>query len=241
MDAVCAENLTKQYRNNRGLINASFHIEPGEVFGLLGPNGSGKTTIMKLMTGLVFPDRGTIRIFGNDPFEDRVKALEPVGCMLEQIGFYPYLTAAQNLQIVRRIYPECSEARVEHLLIELGLYQYKEEKVKYFSLGMRKRLGIAMAFLSDPQLLVLDEPFNALDIEGMMQLKEVIRRQQKKGKTIMLSSHLVAEVEQLCSRVAVIDRGEVLNIANVLEAIDHYGNLETYYLSVIKANRQEAL
>lgn len=240
MSVVELTNLTKTYKNGRGIKGLNLTIEKGQVYGLLGPNGSGKTTTMKIMTGLIRPDSGNVNIFGHDPGEDMEKAMGKVGCMIENPSFYPYLTAEQNLEIVRKLYPDCSEAAIRHVLEQLGLSAYKNEKVEKYSLGMKQRLGLAMTLLSEPELLILDEPANGLDIEGMALVRDIIRKQAKKGRTILISSHLAGEIEQICTRVAIIREGMLLSAAEVPELLAVYGSVESYYLTLVSSGKEQA-
>ena len=234
MSVLELSHLTKIYKNNRGIKDLSLNIEKGQVYGLLGPNGSGKTTTMKILTGLVHPDSGSVKIFGYNPSEDFEKAMQSVGCMIENPGFYPYLTAKQNLEIARKLYPNCAEAAVEHILEQVGLLKYQNEKAEKYSLGMKQRLGLAMALISEPEFIILDEPMNGLDIEGMALVRNIIKNQAQKGRTILISSHLANEIEQVCTHAAIIREGVLLNEAKVPELLSVYGSIENYYLSLVK-------
>lgn len=240
MSVVEISHLTKIYKNDRGIRDMSFSIEKGQVFGLLGPNGSGKTTTMKIMTGLIRPDSGDVKIFGHNPGEDMEKAMQRVGCMIENPAFYPYLTARQNLEIIRKLYPNCSEAAIGHMLDQLGLSDYKNEKVEKYSLGMKQRLGLCMTLLSEPELLILDEPSNGLDIEGMAQVRGIIKEQAKRGRTILISSHLAGEIEQVCTDVAIIRDGVFLSAAKVPHLLNDYGSVENFYLTLINNGKELA-
>lgn len=238
MSIVEISHLTKIYKNGRGISDLSFHIEKGQVFGLLGPNGSGKTTTMKSMTGLIRPDSGEIRIFGHNPGEDIEKAMQQVGCIIENPSFYPYLSARQNLEIIRKLYPDCAEAAIEHKLKQLDLSDYQDEKVEKYSLGMKQRLGLCMTLLTEPEVLILDEPSNGLDIEGMAQVRGIIKEQARKGKTILISSHLAGEIEQICTDVAIIRDGVILSAAKVPQLLAEYGSVENYYLTLINSGKE---
>lgn len=240
MSVVEISHLTKIYKNDRGIRDLSFSIEKGQVFGLLGPNGSGKTTTMKIMTGLIRPDSGDVKIFGHNPGEDMEKAMQRVGCIIESPSFYPYLTARQNLEIIRKLYPNCSEAAIGHKLEQLGLSDYKNEKVEKYSLGMKQRLGLCMTLLSEPELLILDEPSNGLDIEGMAQVRGIIKEQANRGRTILISSHLAGEIEQICTDVAIIRDGVLLSAAKVPQLLNDYGSVENYYLTLINNGKELA-
>ena len=234
MIAAQITNLTKKYKNGRGIEDLSLSIEEGRVTGLLGPNGSGKTTTMKLMCGLITPDSGEMRIFDRDPVESIEQVMENVGCLIESPAFHPYLTAVQNLEIIRRLYPDCPKARVLHVLEQVGLLQYKDDKTGRFSLGMKQRLGLAMTMLSEPQMLILDEPMSGLDIEGMADIRQIIIREAKNGKTILISSHLSSEIQEICTDIAVIREGRLIATAKVPEILANFGSVENYYLNLIK-------
>lgn len=240
MNIIELSNLTKLYKNGRGIRELSLNIEKGQVYGLLGPNGSGKTTTMKVMTGLVRADSGEVRIFGHNPGEDMEKAMQYVGCLIETPSYYPYLTAKQNLEIIRKLYPAIPQARIEHVLGMVGLSAFGNDKLEKFSLGMKQRLGIAMTILSEPEFLILDEPSNGLDIEGMADVRDIIRNQAKKGRTILISSHLAGEIEQICTHVAVIREGTLLNTAVVTELLTEYGSIEKYYLNLVGHGKEMA-
>ena len=238
MAIVELSQLTKTYKNGRGIKNLSLAIEKGWVYGLLGPNGSGKTTTMKAMVGLIRPDSGKVRILGHDPGEETKLALQNVGCLIETPSFYPYLTARQNLEIISKLYGGVPEARHGNMLEMVGLGAYAHEKAEKFSLGMKQRLGLAMTLLSDPQLLILDEPMNGLDIEGMADVRGIIKNQVEKGRTILISSHLAGEIEQVCTHVAIIKDGSLVGAVDVPELVCEYGSVEKYYLSLV-ANKKE--
>jgi len=238
MSTVELSHLTKLYKNGKGIKDLSLNIEKGQVYGLLGPNGSGKTTTMKIMTGLIHSDEGHVKIFGEDPGEDMEKAMQHVGCLVESPSYYPYLTAKQNLEIVKRLYPDCSQASIGHILEQVGLSACQNEKAEKYSLGMKQRLGLAMTLLSEPELLILDEPSNGLDIEGMADVRGIIREQAKKGRTILISSHLAGEIEQICTDVAIIREGTLLSTEKVPKLLTDYGSVENYYLTLVN-NRKE--
>lgn len=238
MIVVKLSHITKTYKNGRGVKDLSLNIEKGQIYGLLGPNGSGKTTAMKIMAGLVHSDSGQATIFGEEPGENIEKALRYVGCLIESPSFYPYLTARQNLELVRKFYPGCSQASIGPLLERLGISAYQDEQVKKYSLGMKQRLGLAMALLSEPQLLILDEPTNGLDIEGMSTVRNILLEQAEKGRTVLLSSHLAGEIEQICTDVAIIKDGSFLSAAKVSGLLAIYGSVENYYLTVINNGKE---
>ena len=172
--AIVIENLSKMYKNNRGIQDINLEIEQGEIFGFLGPNGAGKTTAMKVMVGLMKADKGDVKINGFSIADDYEKAMKDVGCIIENVTPFPYLTAFENMQLRGRFNKEVNEIRIDECLEITGIIKYKNEKIKNYSLGMKQRLGVAMAILPNPKIIILDEPFNGLDVEGMVKMKKLI-------------------------------------------------------------------
>ena len=168
------DRLVKKYKNGRGVDDISFSVREGEVIGLLGPNGSGKTTIMKCIVGLQHYNAGRIRVYGADPSENIEEVLKHTGALIEQPALYENLTAKRQLKMMTRYYDGLESRTVENILKEVGLERYGNEKVRRYSLGMKQRLGIAMAMISDPDLVILDEPGNGLDIESTVELRNRI-------------------------------------------------------------------
>lgn len=235
MASIALTNITKKYKNGRGVNDLTFTIKEGQIYGLLGPNGSGKSTAMKLMIGLLLPDQGSVNIFGADIGKDREKALSQIGSMIETPSLHPYLTARQNLQLVQNLTNSSSQARIEHVLSMVQLTSYANDKVSRFSMGMKQRLGLAMAILPDPDLLILDEPTNGLDIEGVAEFRDIIKIQAKAGKTVLLSSHIASEIEKICTHVAIISEGSLLCTAGIPELLEKFGTVEAFYLEQIRS------
>ncbi|AFC30889.1 ABC transporter [Paenibacillus mucilaginosus 3016] len=232
--AIEITGLTKVYSNGRGISDLNLEIDTGDIFGFLGPNGAGKTTAMKMMAGLVKPDRGDVRIFGASVFEDYVQAMKPVGCMIETAESYPYMTANDNLKLFARFYPDIDQRRIDECLEITGMLKYKNEKSRKFSLGMKQRLGIAAAILSRPKLLVLDEPLNGLDVEGMLEMRKLIKRlSQDEGTTFFISSHLIHDVELTCNRIGVVYGGKLVNVDYTSSILSNYASLENYFVSEV--------
>jgi len=226
--------LTKVYKNGRGIHDLNLEIEQGDIFGFLGPNGAGKTTAMKIMTGLMKPDRGDVKIFGASVIDDYVNAMKHVGCIIETAEVYPYLTANDNLKIFARYYPHVDQRRIDECLELTGLLPYKHEKTRKFSLGMKQRLGLAAAILSKPRLLILDEPLNGLDVEGMLDMRKLIRRlAEEEGTTFFISSHLIHDVELTCTRIGVIYGGRLVSVAHMEDILANYASLENYFVSEV--------
>lgn len=229
--------LTKLYRNGRGISDLNLDIDQGDIFGFLGPNGAGKTTAMKMMTGLMKPDRGDVKIFGASIIEDFVGAMSHVGCMIETAESFPYLTANENLKLFARYYPHVDQQRIDECLEITGLLKYKHEKARKFSLGMKQRLGVAAAILSKPKLLILDEPLNGLDIEGMLDMRKLIKRlAEEEGTTFFISSHLIHDVELTCTRIGVVYGGKLVNVDYTDHILANYASLENYFVSEVDRN-----
>jgi ABC-2 type transport system ATP-binding protein len=230
--------LTKTYKNGRGIMDISFEIEKGDIFGLLGPNGSGKTTTMKIITGLSYADKGSVQILGSS-LEESSKALKEIGCLIEAPAIYDYLTARENLKLAANYYAEIKTPRIDDMLTQTGLIKYANEKVKNFSLGMKQRLGLALALVSKPKLVILDEPTNGLDIEGTVDIREIIMKQAKLGITFLVSSHISHEIELMCNKVGIIKEGKLLNVTSMKNALDECETLEKYFLKHVGRKEEE--
>jgi ABC-2 type transport system ATP-binding protein len=215
-------NLCKSYGNNIAVNSVSFRVEQGQVFGLLGPNGSGKTTLLGCITGILLANQGNFSWFEGDEF---TKARLRIGALIETPNFYPYLSAWKNLEIVAEI-KGCGNSRIDRVLEEVQLLDRKNDEFRTFSLGMKQRLAIASALLNDPEVLVLDEPTNGLDPQGINEIRNIILQQKAKGKTIILASHLLNEVEKVCSDVVIIKKGEVLKSGKVEDILNTGKRLE---------------
>jgi ABC-2 type transport system ATP-binding protein len=210
-DAVIeTEGLTKRYGPVLAVDGLSLKVPRGGVFGLLGPNGSGKTTTMGMLLGLVRPTGGSIRIFGHDIHGTDRAVLRRVGAIVETPAFYPYLSGRANLRYFQGIGARRSDEEIDRLLELVELSGRAGSKYQTYSLGMKQRLGIAYALLGDPDLVFLDEPTNGLDPAGVAEVRDLIRRLGAGGRTVVLSSHLLGEVEQVCDRVAIIHRGRLI-------------------------------
>ncbi|ADY57195.1 ABC transporter related protein [Syntrophobotulus glycolicus DSM 8271] len=229
--------LTKTYPNHRGIEDINLEIGKGDIFGFLGPNGAGKTTAMKIMTGLIRPDRGDVRIFGHSVLEEYEKATAQVGSIIEIAESHPYLSAWENLKQIARYYPHVDDSRLDEALELTGMLKYKHEKPRKFSLGMKQRLGIAAAILSRPRLLILDEPLNGLDVEGMIDIRRLIHRlAEEDNTTFFISSHLIHDVELTCTRIGVILNGKMLSVQSMPDILQNYASLENYFVSEVERN-----
>jgi ABC-type multidrug transport system ATPase subunit len=192
------------------LIEINLNVEKGSIYGFLGPNGSGKTTTLSLLLGLLNNQQGSIEIFGQSLISNRIGILKKIGSLIESPSLYGHLTAMENLEIYRAVYG-VPKARLEEVLHTVGLDNTGKKTVKKFSLGMKQRLSIALALLPNPELLVLDEPANGLDPAGIIELRELIKKLNKEnGMTIIISSHLLAEVEKMVSHVGIISKGKMI-------------------------------
>lgn len=210
------EGLTKRFRKTTAVDGISFTVEAGQVFGFLGPNGSGKTTTIGMLTGIITPSGGGFRLFGSATASERLAARRRMGATLEQPNFYPYLTGRNNLRIAANVKGVGMQA-VDRALELVGLGKRQKDQFKTYSLGMKQRLALAATMLGDPELVILDEPANGLDPEGMREIREIIGRLAEAGKTIFLSSHLLWEVERTCTHVAILKQGRILRQASVSE------------------------
>src|SRR5437762_5981829 len=202
--------LAKHYGEIVAVDGVDLTVEPGDVFGYLGPNGAGKTTSLRMMLGLIRPTEGSVHLFGRDPLLDGAKALAGVAGFVEGPRFYPYLSGRKNLQLLADYDGGDARSRIEEVLETVELRDRAKDRVGGYSHGMRQRLGIAASLLRRPQLLLLDEPTTGLDPAGMRDMRDLIRRLAADGITILLSSHLLYEVEELCNRVALVRKGGIV-------------------------------
>jgi ABC-2 type transport system ATP-binding protein len=202
-------DLVKTYGEITAVDRVTLTVEPGDVFGYLGPNGAGKTTSLRMMLGLIRPTAGSVRLFGRDPLLG-VAALDGVAGFVEAPRFYPYLPGRVNLELLAGLDGGDAKHRIAAALDTVDLTDRAKDKVGGYSHGMRQRLGIAAALLRNPKLLLLDEPATGLDPAGMRDMRRLIRRLADDGMTVLLSSHLLAEVEELCNRVAIVRRGRIV-------------------------------
>lgn len=225
-------NLTKKFGYLTAVKDLSFTINKGNVYGVLGPNGSGKSTTLGIVLNVLNKTEGSFHWFdGKTTTHD---ALKKVGAIIERPNFYPYMTAAQNLKLVCKI-KGVNYNKIDEKLEIVGLLDRKDSKFKTYSLGMKQRLAIASALLNDPEILILDEPTNGLDPQGIHQIRQIIKDIAAQGTTILLASHLLDEVEKVCSHVVVLRKGEKLYSGRVDEMISSHGFFE------LKCNNQEAL
>ena len=213
------KNLNKKIGKKDILKNVSLEVQEGDILGFIGPNGAGKTTTIKLILGLQKITSGEVKINGYDIKKDFEKAIEKVGTIVENPDLYMYMSGLDNLKIIARLYKNVDEKRVEEVIKLVGLENRIKDKVSKYSLGMRQRLGIAQAVLHKPNLLVLDEPTNGLDPEGIKQLRDLLTKLAKQEKmAILISSHNLAELESFCNKVSIIQNGEIIETSTLEEA-----------------------
>lgn len=211
MYSLQTTDLSHQFSPNDIVLHSiNLQVIQGCIYGFLGPNGAGKTTTLRLVLGLLKRQQGIISFFG-EPFEqNRVKILKQVGTLIESPSLYGHLTAQENLSLLRKVY-QCPKERIEEVLSFVGLSNTGKKKASQFSLGMKQRLSIAVSILHNPSLLILDEPTNGLDPNGMIEIREILTRlNQEKGTTIIISSHLLAEIEKLVTHVGIINKGKLV-------------------------------
>jgi ABC-2 type transport system ATP-binding protein len=207
---VKARGLVKRYKEILAVDHIDLSVQAGDVYGFLGPNGAGKTTTLRMALGLITPTEGTVELFGRDPLREGARALEGVAGFVEAPRFYPYLSARKNLELLAALDGAGACERIEEVLAVVELAPRAKHKVGGYSHGMRQRLGIAAALLRRPRLLILDEPATGLDPAGMRDMRLLIRRLADEGITVLLSSHQLPEVQELCDRVAIVDSGRVV-------------------------------
>ena len=234
MAVIETTGLTKRFPAVLAVDQVSLTVEQGQVFGFLGPNGSGKTTTIGMLMGIIKPTAGSFRLFGAGAPRDLLAARARVGATLETPNFYPYLSGRDNLRIAAAI-KGIGKARIEECLDIVGLRGRGKHRFRTYSLGMKQRLALAATMLNDPELIVLDEPANGLDPKGMKEVRDIIRLLADRGKTIFLSSHLLWEVERTCTHVSIVRKGRVVGTGTVAEIV---GGEVT---AVVRAEDDEAL
>lgn len=228
------ENLHKRYGRIQALKNISFEIQKGRVYGILGPNGSGKSTTLGIVLNVVNRTSGNYSWFGGKM--QTHEALKKVGAIIERPNFYPYMTAEENLKLVCKI-KGINYSKINEKLHLVGLTERKNSKFSTFSLGMKQRLAIASALLNDPEILILDEPTNGLDPQGIHQIRDIIKKIASQGTTILLASHLLDEVEKVCTHVVVLRKGEMLYSGSVdgMSANDGFFEVQSDDIEILKS------
>ena len=232
MAVLTLQNISKSYGKIQALNKLSFDIPQGCVFGVLGPNGSGKTTLLSIILDVLKADSGQFLWFGQPGSPEQRKR---IGSLLETPNFYHYLSAVSNLKITHSISGRGSISEIDHVLQKVKLFERKESRFSTYSLGMKQRLAIAAALLGDPQVLVLDEPTNGLDPVGIAEIRELIIELSRQGHTVIMASHLLDEVEKVCTHVAIIKKGQLITTGAVEEVLADEDSVE------IGAENMEAL
>ena len=227
------QNLYKSFGKKQILKDVSFEIDEGDILAFIGPNGSGKTTTIKLILGLQSIDKGKVTINGFDVKKNFVKSIEKVGAIVESPDTYMYLTGWQNLKLTANLYKDVSDEKIKELVKLVDLEGRINDKVSKYSLGMRQRLGIARALINEPNVLILDEPTNGLDPEGIKDLRNLLKKLAKEGLGILISSHNLAELESFCNKVLIIDNGTIIETSEVKE-FKNNGNKYTFNVSNTK-------
>ncbi|WP_163653458.1 ABC transporter ATP-binding protein [Listeria sp. PSOL-1] len=234
--------ITKKIGSKTIIHDISFDIEPGEVFGLLGPNGAGKTTIIRSIVGLINRSSGKVIINGKDIDNHFKEAIANIGAIIENPEFYLYMSGLDNLkQFARMSRKEISAARIDEVIEQVKLTNAIHQKVKTYSLGMRQRLGVAQALLHNPTLLILDEPTNGLDPQGMAEFRELIRLLANQGTSVLISSHLLSEIQQITDRFAIIEKGKLTHIQTISDLENTAQMLYRIRVSDVNAAKQALL
>jgi len=231
---LSVRHLTKHYGARVAVNDLALDVRRGEIYGFLGPNGAGKTTTIRMCLGLIPPTEGQVEILGQDVALAGKQVLPRVGALIEQPALYLYMSGQNNLRAVGDALGGVTDTRVGVVLDLVGLAGRERDRVKTYSLGMKQRLGLAMALLHDPDLLILDEPTNGLDPAGVVEMRDLLRRLASEGKTVFLSSHLLSEVRQICTRVAIINQGRLVVESSVQELTRGQGEF------VVSVNQPEA-
>jgi len=217
MNVVETSGLTKRFGDRVAVKDVDLHVPRGSAFGYLGPNGAGKTTLIRMLLGLTKATSGEMRLLGRPVPAERAAALARVGAIVEEPRFHGHLTGRENLSVIAAAREPEAHDRIDGALARVGLSQRADDRVKGYSLGMRQRLGVARSLLADPELLILDEPTNGLDPAGIQEFRHMIRGFVDEGRTVLLSSHLLDEVEKICDVVAIVDRGQVVVQGSIAE------------------------
>jgi ABC-2 type transport system ATP-binding protein len=234
--ALIASNLTKKIGRKTIVNSVSFELRAGEVFGFLGPNGAGKTTTIRMLVGLIRPTAGTVTVCGMDVRRHFEQAMRCIGCIVETPDLYRFMTGRENLEHFARMLQAPAED-IERVANIVALGHRLDQRVREYSLGMRQRLGIAQALLGHPRLLILDEPANGLDPAGIREIRELLRGLASTGMSVFVSSHLLAEIELMCDRVAIIHKGNILRDGTVRELISSQRAMEFHVADVARASQ----
>ena len=216
-------NLTKQYGKRIAVKNLNLEVRRGEIMGFLGPNGAGKTTTIRMALGLIAPTAGSVEILGQKVATHGSRILPRVGALVETPALYLYMSGRNNLRAVASVLGGVPASRIDAVLDLVGLRARQKDRVRTYSLGMKQRLGVAIALLQDPDLLILDEPANGLDPAGIVEMRDLMHRLTAEDKTVFISSHLLTEVQQICTRVSIINLGELVKVSTIEDLISGHG------------------
>ena len=216
-------NLTKQYGKRIAVKNLNLEVRRGEIMGFLGPNGAGKTTTIRMALGLIAPTAGSVEILGQEVATHGSRILPRVGALVETPALYLYMSGRNNLRAVASVLGGVPASRIDAVLDLVGLRARQKDRVRTYSLGMKQRLGVAIALLQDPDLLILDEPANGLDPAGIVEMRDLMHRLTAEDKTVFISSHLLTEVQQICTRVSIINLGELVKVSTIEDLISGHG------------------
>jgi len=233
---LCTRNLSKRYGKRLAVDQLNLEVHRGDIFGFLGPNGAGKTTTIRMALGLIAPSAGSVEILGQDIATHGSHILPRVGALVETPALYLYMSGRDNLRAAGSVLGGVPEKRIDAVLELVGLRIRQKDRVRTYSLGMKQRLGVAMALLQDPDVLILDEPANGLDPAGIVEMRDLMHRLSSEGKTIFISSHLLTEVQQICTRAAIIHLGKMIKESTIEELTAGQGEF-----AVTLERAQEAL
>jgi ABC-2 type transport system ATP-binding protein len=227
--------LSKSYGKRLAVDHLDLEVDRAELFGFLGPNGAGKTTTIRMALGLIAPTGGSVEILGREVRSHRSEVLPRVGALVESPALYGYMSGRDNLRAVGNLLGGVPEKRIDDVLEIVSLKGRDRDRVRTYSMGMKQRLGLAIALLNDPDLLILDEPANGLDPAGIVEMRDLLRGLAARGKTVFISSHVLTEVQQICTRVAIINHGKLVRVAPVQELLKSSGEF------VVKVDAPEDL
>ena len=245
-EVIVIQNLTKKFEDKLAVADLNLHVGKGELFGLLGPNGAGKTTTINILCGLIKPTSGTAQICGYDVQKDMQKIKEQLGVCIQETAIYPYLTGKENIELIGNLHcmsKKLLKERSKVLLANMGLEEDAKRVAAKYSGGMKRRLSLLLALIHDPQIVFLDEPTVAMDPQSRHAVWDFIKEQKTQGKTIILTTHYMEEVEELCDRVGIIDHGKLIALGTPQELIAkaQVKNLEDFFIKMTGRNiREEA-
>jgi ABC-2 type transport system ATP-binding protein len=240
---LATHSLSKRYGDRPAVSDLNLEAEPAEILGFLGPNGAGKTTTIRMALGLIRPSSGRVEVLGEDVAHFGPKVLPQVGALVESPALYHYMSGRDNLRAFADVLGGVGKDRLDEVLELVDLTGRQHDRVSSYSLGMKQRLGVATALLHDPMLLILDEPANGLDPAGIVEMRDLLRRLAVQGKTVFISSHVLSEVQQICDRVAIINRGKLIRLASVADLLGDSGEFVIHVpdsAAVLKLLQQQA-